>query len=197
MAKLKLSGKELRAIGYPEGPVISIAMNVMEQHFKHLSKEDALEILRSIIQSPNQYAHDGILGKIAAALLPKPSGPGDEIRLKTEGVPFQVFGAAGIEQGALHQMHTAAKIPVAVAGALMPDAHHWALQVRAITLWSLAWWKLAMKIWIMVWVHWVLRRGNIWGYYHIRVPVDWAQPLPTIILRLRRKNGAYLAKHKT
>jgi tRNA-splicing ligase RtcB len=124
MAKLKLSGKELRAIGYPEGPVISIAMNVMEQGFKHLSKEDALEILRSIIQSPNQYAHDGVLGKIAVALLPKPAGPGDEISLKGEGVPFQVFGTGGIEQGALHQMHTAAKIPVAVAGALMPDAHH-------------------------------------------------------------------------
>src|SRR5215213_9145865 len=59
MSKLKLSGKELRAIGYPEGPVISIAMNTMEKNFKHLSKEDALEILSSILQSPNQYAHDG------------------------------------------------------------------------------------------------------------------------------------------
>jgi hypothetical protein len=27
--KLKLTGKELRAIGFPEGPVISVAMNVM------------------------------------------------------------------------------------------------------------------------------------------------------------------------
>ena len=34
MPKLKLSGKELRAIGYPEGPVISFAMNVMEKNFK-------------------------------------------------------------------------------------------------------------------------------------------------------------------
>jgi len=34
MSKLKLSGKELRAIGYPEGPVISIAMNIMEKNFK-------------------------------------------------------------------------------------------------------------------------------------------------------------------
>lgn len=124
MAKLKLSGKELRAIGFPEGPVISIAMNTMEQNFRHLSKEDALEVLRAMVQSPNQYAHDDVLGKIAAALLPRPSGPGDEIGLKSEGVPFQVFGAGGIEQGALHQMHLAAKIPVAVAGALMPDAHH-------------------------------------------------------------------------
>ncbi len=35
MNKLKISAKELRAIGYPENPVIAVAMNVMEKHFKH------------------------------------------------------------------------------------------------------------------------------------------------------------------
>ncbi|NCU03548.1 MAG: RtcB family protein, partial [Chitinophagaceae bacterium] len=35
-----------------------------------------------------------------------------------------VFGSEHIEQSAMHQMYTAAKLPVAVAGALMPDAHH-------------------------------------------------------------------------
>ncbi len=123
--KLKLTGKELRAIGYPEGPVISLAMNIMEKTFKHLAKEDALEILSSILQSPNQYADDGILNKIAEALLPKapPPGFGDTIELAERGIHFNIFGAEGIEQGALHQMYTAAKLPVAVAGALMPDAH--------------------------------------------------------------------------
>src|SRR3990170_1177401 len=124
MAKLKLTGKELRKIGYPEGPVISIAMNSMEKSFKHLSKEDALEILSSVLQSPNQYAEDGILGKIAEALIPKPKIGGDELPLAEKGIEFNVFGAEGIEQGAMHQMYTAAKLPIAVAGALMPDAHH-------------------------------------------------------------------------
>ncbi len=114
----------MRRIGYPEGPVISIAMNIMEKNYRHLSKEDALEVLRSILQSPNQYAHDGVLDKIAEALLPKPKVGGDELPLAEKGIPFNVFGADGIEQGALHQMYTAAKLPVAVAGALMPDAHH-------------------------------------------------------------------------
>ena len=125
MAKLKLSGKQLRAIGYPEGPVISIAMNVMEKSFKHLPQADALEILGSILQSPNQYAHDGVLGKIAEALLPKKPAPGEgvEVSLNSSGIQFNVFGSEGIEQGALHQMYTAAKLPIAVAGALMPDAH--------------------------------------------------------------------------
>src|SRR5689334_14333950 len=124
MSKLKLTGKELRKIGYPEGPVISLAMNTMEKNFKHLSKEDALEILASVLQSPNQYAHDGVLNKIAEALLPKPKIGGDELPMAESGIEFAVFGAEGIEQGALHQMYTAAKLPVAVAGALMPDAHH-------------------------------------------------------------------------
>ena len=124
MSKLKLSGKELRQIGYPQSPVISIAMNIMEKEFEHLSKEDALEILSSVLQSPNQYAHDGKLGKIAEALIPKPKVAGDEVLLAENGITFNVFGAEGIEQGALQQMYTAAKLPVAVAGALMPDAHH-------------------------------------------------------------------------
>ena len=123
MSKLKLSGKELRAIGYPEGPVISIAMNIMERNFKHLSKPDALEILGSILQSPNQYAQDGVLGKIAETLLPKPKPEGSEISLNTKGIQFNVFGSEGIEEGAMHQMYSAAKLPIAVAGALMPDAH--------------------------------------------------------------------------
>src|SRR5215217_5700783 len=124
MAKLKLTGKQLRAIGYPEGPVISIAMNTMEKNFKHLSHEDALEILSSVLQSPNQYAYDGVLNKIAESLLPKPKTGGDEIPLNEKGVHFNVFGSEGIEPGAMQQMYTAVKIPVAVAGALMPDAHH-------------------------------------------------------------------------
>jgi tRNA-splicing ligase RtcB (3'-phosphate/5'-hydroxy nucleic acid ligase) len=129
MAKLKLTGKQLRSIGYPEGPVISVAMNIMEKNFKHLPEADALEILSAILQSPNQYAQDGVLGKIAEALLPKASSVGgglegaSEISLNQQGIPFNVFGSEGIEQGALHQMYTAAKLPIAVAGALMPDAH--------------------------------------------------------------------------
>ena len=123
MSKLKLRGKDLRNIGYPQGPVISIAMNIMERNFKHLSHADALEILGSILQSPNQYAHDGVLGKIAEALMPKPETVGKEIPLNREGISFQVFGAEGIEEGAMQQMNSAARLPVARAGALMPDAH--------------------------------------------------------------------------
>jgi tRNA-splicing ligase RtcB len=124
MPKLKISGKELRKIGYPEGPIISLAMNIMEKNFKHLSKEDAFEILSSVLQSPNQYAHDGVLGKIAEALIPKPKTEKDEVPLNDSGIHFNIFGGEGIEQGALQQMYTAAKLPIAVAGDF-PLAVYW------------------------------------------------------------------------
>jgi len=126
MSKLKLTGKELRALGFPEGPVISIAMNVMEKNYKYYSADEALSILKKVLQSPLDYKDHEVLGLIAQPLLPKPVEivEGSEISLNQVGINFNVFGSGQIEEGAMHQMYTAAKLPVAVAGALMPDAHH-------------------------------------------------------------------------
>ncbi len=71
MAKLKISGKELRAIGYPEGPVISIAMNIMEKNYKHEKKEDVMDLLRKILSAPVEYENDAVLGLIAQQIIPK------------------------------------------------------------------------------------------------------------------------------
>ncbi|MEO6636761.1 MAG: RtcB family protein [Ginsengibacter sp.] len=124
MTKLKITAKELRALGYPESPVIPVAMNVMEKHFKHHTKEDAFEILKAVLQSPKDYANDEVLQPIAEKLLPKEEVNAPEISMNNIGVHFDIFGAEHIERGALHQMSAAAKLPIAVAGALMPDAHH-------------------------------------------------------------------------
>jgi tRNA-splicing ligase RtcB len=45
------------------------------------------------------------------------------VELRAEPLPYAVFGAEQIEESALRQMRTAASLPIAVAGALMPDAH--------------------------------------------------------------------------
>ena len=123
MSKLKITGKELRAIGYPESPVISIAMDVVQKKYKHQSKEAVMEILKSVLENPADYAEDGVLGKIAQQLLPKPITEGQVISLNNQGIAFTIFGQEHIEEGALHQMYQAAKLPISVAGALMPDAH--------------------------------------------------------------------------
>jgi tRNA-splicing ligase RtcB len=123
MPKLKLKGKDLRAIGYPEGPVISIAMNIMEKNYKFEKEEEVMNLLQSILASPVEYANDAVLGMIAQQLMPKVEQESTEVALKDTGIHFNTFGSEYIEQGAVHQMALAAKLPIAIAGALMPDAH--------------------------------------------------------------------------
>src|SRR5436309_1474620 len=102
MAKLKLTGKELRAIGYPEGPVISIAMNVMEKNYKYENKEEVMELLRKILNAPVEYENDAVLGLIAEQLIIKETPEsGETISLNDTGITFNVFGGEYIESGAM------------------------------------------------------------------------------------------------
>ncbi len=123
MSKLKLSGKQIRAIGYEEGPVVSVAMHTMCTHFKHSTEEEALQILKDVLATPENYLADEVLNKIAEKLILVEEEAVTEIPLNEKGVEYNIFGAKHIEDGALVQMQIAAKLPVAVAGALMPDAH--------------------------------------------------------------------------
>ncbi len=123
MNKLKLTGKKIRKIGYPEGPVVSVAMHTMGTHFKHSTVDEALQMLAAILVAPEKFLADERLKPIAEKLIIIPVEEKMVIPLKEEGVSYSIFGEQHIEQGALAQMQIAAKLPVAVAGALMPDAH--------------------------------------------------------------------------
>ena len=72
---------------------------------------------------------------IAKQLLPKQPVEGAEISLNQNGIQFNVFGQEHIEEGAMHQMYQAAKLPISVAGALMPDAHR-AMDCRLVAYWQ-------------------------------------------------------------
>lgn len=83
-----------------------------------------MKILEAVLASPVEYSNDAVLALIAEKLIVKEIPEEAEISLNNNGVHFNIFGREFIEEGAMHQMYTAAKLPVAIAGALMPDAHH-------------------------------------------------------------------------
>ncbi|HRG88809.1 MAG TPA: RtcB family protein [Chitinophagales bacterium] len=146
MKKLKLTGKDIRGVGYPEGPVVSVAMRTMEKNFKHTSHEEALEILKNVLANPAEFTEDELLKPLAKLVAEEqaletlrekhPTLSDKELKqymagetgvlfgLNAEGVPLSTYGAGHIEDSALGQIQVAAKLPVAVAAALMPDAHH-------------------------------------------------------------------------
>jgi len=119
MAKLKLKGKELIALGYPEGPVIGSLLNIVEKNFRQKDKIHVLAVLQNLISSPSDYETDKLFNIVARQLQIK-----DELPVLLEnGTGFTVFGPEHIEQEAIDQMKQAMRLPVTVSGALMPDAH--------------------------------------------------------------------------
>ena len=121
MAKLKLRGKDLIAIGYPQGKVISIAIDVMLRHYKRERKDKVIQRLKTILATPDKFMGDGILGKIAEELVTPVEI--EARKLETRRAPFEIFGENNISESAKHQLYTALKLPVARKGALMLDGH--------------------------------------------------------------------------
>lgn len=122
MATTKITGKELRALGFPEGRAIGEAMEATETHYKGKSKKQKLDLLARVVQAPGLYVKHEVLGSVAKALIIK-TDHSPTIALNAKRLDYNIYGAEAIEQGAIHQMEIAMKLPVTVAGALMPDAH--------------------------------------------------------------------------
>ncbi len=124
MNKVGITGNDLKALGYPEGKAVGTAIKVIEKNYRDVAREDILAIMKKVCQYPESFLNDEVLNVIAADILFKPEdADGPQIALKEAGAPYAVYGARYIEAGATAQMDVAMKLPVTVAGALMPDAH--------------------------------------------------------------------------
>src|SRR5579871_6422234 len=119
-----ITGKILKLRGWPDGKITGLAKAaaiILAQTDDN--QESVLLSLDLVRMMPGDYLNDPVLGELARECLrraqPKP-GPES---LRAQPAVYQTWGAEQIEQGARAQMENALRLPVAVAGALMPDAH--------------------------------------------------------------------------
>lgn len=124
MNKLNITGEDLKAIGYPEGKAIGKALRVIDKLFDGASLELVMTKLKQVLENPKGFTEHTTLQSVANALIEHANSLSDDlISLNETGKPYKIFGADHIEEGAINQMEVAMKLPVTVAGALMPDAH--------------------------------------------------------------------------
>ena len=116
---MRLNGKDLKKFGLPHGPAFKAALDVFQN--SDVDKDQIREIIQSIVKDPESYLDDACYGAIAAPLVKKKEA--EPIALKGSACPFKTYGVEIIENGALTQMQMAARLPVSIKGALMPDAH--------------------------------------------------------------------------
>lgn len=119
----KITGTDLIAVGYSENAILGLALKIAAKQFGQ-DKIAMLALLKNIKEHPERYLDDATWEELATKLIELANAPVDEtIPLLETGKEYRVFGAEHIEEGAQNQMRLAMRLPVTVAGALMPDAH--------------------------------------------------------------------------
>ena len=112
-----MNSNDLLQLGIPAGPALKLAGEHLRRLFAQGLTRDQVEAeFYQIIGQPEKFLGDPVLGDLAREIYRPAFTP------RAELAPWRQWGD-GLEQEAVKQMANACALPVAVAGALMPDAH--------------------------------------------------------------------------
>jgi len=112
-----MNAKDFLRLGVPLGQATRRATDFISKFILAGGDKTRLEEeVKAIIANPSAFTEDSLRGELAKALLNAPPPP------RSEPIKYRQWGE-GLEHEAVMQMEKACLLPVAVAGALMPDAH--------------------------------------------------------------------------
>src|SRR5687767_12669400 len=115
-----MTGRDLINLGFPEGPAVGVGLVLVKKARKTLDREALERELKAVLADPIANAAHPQFAELARVLREE-----NEKTVYVERpapAPYQIWGE-GLEAGTIDQMKNAARLPVAVQGALMPDAH--------------------------------------------------------------------------
>jgi len=121
-----ITGKMLKQRGWPEGKIIGLAKAAAETLSRMgMEREAILSRLDEVREKPGEFLAYPLFAEVAREALRRESVEVARIddALRVEPLDYKIWGAEGIDAGALEQMRHSLTLPIAVAGALMPDAH--------------------------------------------------------------------------
>ncbi len=116
-----MKAKDLIKLGMKQGPAIGVALKLIPEARKAMGNEVLLRDLAAVISEPNAHTEHPHLALLARALIEQDAKQ-STFTPRPEPAPCRIWGE-DLEPGAVDQMVNAAKLPVSVRGALMPDAH--------------------------------------------------------------------------
>lgn len=120
-----ITGKILKLANWPDGKVIGIAKVIAtELASQGLEREAILAHLDAVRNNPGHYLIDPLMADLARECIRLAPKAEDTLnQLRESPLPYPIWGREAIDEGSLTQMDNAMRLPVTVAGALMPDAH--------------------------------------------------------------------------
>ena len=119
-----ISGKILKHHGWPDGKIIGAARAAAEQlSGQGLERDLVLARLDSVRHNPGAFLADPLLADLARECLRLNAPDPVSASLREAPLAYPIWGKEAIDPGSFAQMDNAMRLPVSVAGALMPDAH--------------------------------------------------------------------------
>jgi tRNA-splicing ligase RtcB len=116
-----MRSKDLIALGVPRGD-LDIAKEALREASRAGLKKRAIQRrLESTLEAPEQWRDDEYFGPLARAVEERAEAR-DAFEEREEPAPYRSWGE-DLEPQSVQQMENACRLPVAAAGALMPDAH--------------------------------------------------------------------------
>ncbi len=120
-----ITGKILKLHGWPDGKIIGVAKKIAADLTEQgWDRETILARLDAVRQNPGPFLADEVLAGLARECIRLTQ---NELPARNDlrGSPllYPIWGRDHIEAGSIVQMDNAMRLPVSVAGALMPDAH--------------------------------------------------------------------------
>ncbi|MFN8063035.1 MAG: RtcB family protein [Vicinamibacterales bacterium] len=117
-----MNARELVAIGFPAGVCVHRAKAVLQHaRTERLNVAEVVADLKRLIAAPASFVDDPRYGALAQHVVDWFAAQ-SSFRPRSSDAPCEVWGD-DLDEGTLTQMRNACKLPVAVVGALMPDAH--------------------------------------------------------------------------
>jgi tRNA-splicing ligase RtcB len=120
-----ITGKILKLNDWPDGKIIGLAKDAGNKLIENgMDRQAALSQLEAVRQNPGSFLAHASLSDLAREcfrITHNEKAPQNELR--ESPLPYPVWGADQIDEGAIAQMNNAMRLPVTVTGALMPDAH--------------------------------------------------------------------------
>jgi tRNA-splicing ligase RtcB len=117
---MTMTGKDLMKLGFKPGQAVGVALRLIPVASKHLDEEGIRRELTAVLSDPVHNSAHPYFSKLAQVLREQSERPA--FRERVEPAPYKIWGE-GLDAAAVEQFKQAARLPVAAAGALMPDAH--------------------------------------------------------------------------
>lgn len=117
-----ITPEELLQLGFSSNciasPIFQKALHLAQK--MNIPEEVYKASLRQLLQKPDDFLHDTLFRDVAILLTTERN---TLPYIRETPAPYQQWGGADMDDMALAQMQNACSLPIAIRGALMPDAH--------------------------------------------------------------------------